>query len=102
MTVLRQQQEQMLASQLFTAMTSTIRKPESEFPTPPHLATLSSIDIRSMSVNTTHKGRVLRGVIVSPEPVIMAGACALLQDEHGDLTRVRAPHASSGTWPCAT
>jgi hypothetical protein len=32
---------------------------------------------------------VLRGVIASPEPLVMMSAVILVQDERGDLARVR-------------
>jgi hypothetical protein len=34
------------------------------------------------------RGRVLRGVIASPAPVVMLSAVILVQDERGDLARV--------------
>jgi hypothetical protein len=37
----------------------------------------------------TLRGRVLKGVIVSPEPIVMLGAMVLVEDERGDLARVR-------------
>jgi hypothetical protein len=41
-----------------------------------------------MLLGSTHRGRVLRGTIVSDGPVVMVSAMFHVQDEQGDTTMV--------------
>jgi hypothetical protein len=68
---------------------STGTKPASDFPEPLPLSACLPIRLASMQQGTTHKRRVLRGTIAVQRPTVMTAATVLLQDEAGDLVKVR-------------
>lgn len=56
---------------------------------PSKYAACTPINLQAMHINTTHRGRVLQGRIVSPRPVVMTSAMVLLEDDLGDYVLVR-------------
>lgn len=67
-------------------------KPAAKASQPRPFGQLSPIDVRGLRPGTTHRGRVLRGKLIV-DPFIMTSICTLLEDEKGDVVRVRMPPA---------
>lgn len=64
-------------------------KHSGEFTAAP-LASCLPIRANSLVAGTTHKGRVLRGIVAVPKPAVKVGTIVLLADEDGDLVQARA------------
>ncbi|MEW5302765.1 MAG: hypothetical protein WDW36_005513 [Sanguina aurantia] len=64
------------------------QKPAADFRRPPSTDACLPISIATLQLDTTHRGRVLRGSVTVAEPAVMQGVMVLLQDERGDLVRV--------------
>lgn len=77
---------------VWTTMTnSTCSKPAEAFPVPPALSDCAPINARSLQLDTTHRGRVLRGSVAVSEPIVCIvckSVMFLLRDEMGDLVMV--------------
>lgn len=63
-------------------------KPYGEFAVAPPLEACTPIGAASLAVNTTHKGRVLRGKTIT-QAYIAVGLSTILEDENGDVVKVR-------------
>lgn len=88
---IRQQQTMKSNPGLYAVSIPTMatQKPASDFRRPPSTDACLPISIATLQVDTTHRGRVLRGSVAVAEPAVMQGVMVLLQDERGDLVRVR-------------
>ncbi len=75
-------------------------KPAAKASQPRPFGQLSPIAVRDLRTGTTHRGRVLRGKLIV-DPFIMTSICTLLEDEKGDVVRVRIPPAKKKHFlPC--
>lgn len=59
---------------------------------PSNYSACTPIHVQGLHINTTHRGRVLQGTIVSPRPVVMTSAMVILEDDMGDYVLVRTSH----------
>eukprot|EP00878_Enallax_costatus_P036819 GHUV01041384.1.p1 GENE.GHUV01041384.1~~GHUV01041384.1.p1 ORF type:complete len:178 (+),score=29.67 GHUV01041384.1:302-835(+) len=62
-------------------------KPASDFPAPPALGDCTPIAVRDLQQGTTHRGRVLRGILVV-DANHMGSVHTVLEDEAGDCVKV--------------
>lgn len=71
----------------YGASTAT-QKSASDFRCPPAISACLPVSVATLQLDTTHRGRVLRGSVAVSEPSVMQGIMVLLKDEKGDLVRV--------------
>lgn len=85
------EQRRWMQGEHFTVATTAMMdvKPHRRSDAQEAMAKYRPVRIRELVVNTTHVGRILRGKLVSSAPILMNSAMVLLEDEQGDVVRVR-------------